>query len=398
MTTTKNGQTIKISCKKLSAPKKESLLLAATSVVVLAIIIMLATNPKTYSQCTLQGLSLFATCVMPGLLPFMFFTKMLTGLGAVKKISCKFGKATNFLFGTSGISGYVMLMSMLSGYPIGAKLIADLYSTNNITKTEAKAMVSFCTTSGPIFVVGSVGSLMFGCPKIGWIIYLAHILGGIMSGIILAQSRKISAFLKNRKKSKHGLHGNYLFTQSGNESSMQTQILNGKLSAKTENVGGNILANASPATTSKDNNVSPKIDAVVASSMADTVQSILIVGGYISIFFLLAQMLMDIGLLSMLSNLADKIFALFGINGVGGGFVGGLLEVTRGCKLLSSSASIGSVCLACWVISFSGMSIIMQSMNFLHKVNIKLGYFVAIKLFNALLSTLLCLPLYLWLM
>lgn len=343
---------------------RDWLFYGVASVAVMAIIIMLAANPKAYSNTTLQGLNLFVTAVLPGLLPFMFLTRVLTSLGVVKKVSTHCGKLTQALFGTSGVSGYVMVMSMLSGYPIGAKLIADLHGACSISTPEAKRMISFCTTSGPIFIIGSVGSIMFGSPVIGVVLYISHILGSIMSGITLKMLGKMWSLWHLPTKCKH----------------------KNKADKNSDNIHNQIFISQTPQPHPD------RLDKIIADSMADTVSSILVVGAYIAIFFLLAQMLVDIGLLSGLAKLLDYILTPLGITGAGSGVAGGLLEVTRGCNLLASNTGIGSVCLACGVISFSGLSIIMQSMNFLHKTGVKTGYFVAIKFFNAILSALICWP------
>ena len=372
---------------KFGKKTKDQLFYGLASLVVVAIIVMLAANPKAYSSTTLQGLNLFVVAVLPGLLPFMFLTKVLTSLGMVKKLSARCSRVTNVLFGTPGISGYVMLMSMLSGYPIGAKLIADLYSQNAISKANAKRMISFCTTSGPIFVIGSVGSIMFGSAKIGIVLYLAHIIGSIMCGIALNMLEKMGlAALPikkhiNKQNSKPQLQSNKDNSLKPTAVAPQNQL---KIATQTSTASSN--ADSTKPTPER-------LEKIIADSMTDSVSSILVVGAYIAIFFLFAQMLMDIGLLKGLASVLDKFFALFNITGVGNGVAGGLLEVTRGCSLLAKNTSIGSICLTCGVLSFSGLSIIMQSMNFLHRAGITTGYFVAIKIFNAIISALVCLPL-----
>ena len=58
-------------------------------------------------------------------------------------------------------------MSILSGYPIGAKIIHDLYSKDLITEEDAKRMSIFSTTSGPIFIIGAIGVGMLKNYKLG---------------------------------------------------------------------------------------------------------------------------------------------------------------------------------------------------------------------------------------
>lgn len=315
---------------------KDNIMCYILSIVVFLLIIIILTNPAQYNASVLEGITLFFVAVFPGLFPFMFLTKLLTSLGAVKKISSKFSPITNFLFGTHGISSYVFFMSILSGYPIGAKLISDLYCANIITQKDAKKMCTFCTTSGPIFIIGSVGIAMFGSATVGIIIYVSHILASILCGVIFSGKRQ--------------------------KTSNQCQI-------KIESMPDNLLA----------------------STMKDTVENILLVGAYITIFFLLADILTSIGVLSPVTYAIDKILSIFNIKNLSIGIIGGLLEVTRGCKLLSQQHNIYSICFACGCISFSGLSIIMQSMSFLKKCKIKAPYFILVKCFHAVLSFIICL-------
>ncbi len=319
------------------ASNKDNLMCYILSAVVFILIIIILTNPALYSASVLEGITLFFIAVFPGLFPFMFLTKLLTSLGAVKKISAKFSPITQFLFGTHGISSYVFIMSILSGYPIGAKLICDLYCANIISQKDAKKMCAFCTTSGPIFIIGSVGIAMFGSAIVGIILYISHILSSILCGIIFSGKR-----------------------------SKQTQEL--KIC---------------------DNQTLP--DNLLASTMKDTVESILLVGAYITIFFLLADILTNIGFLNPIIYILNKILSFFNINNLGNGIVCGILEVTRGCKILSQTQNIYSVCFMCSCISFSGLSIIMQSMSFLKKCKIKAPYFISVKCLHAVLSFIICL-------
>ena len=328
---------IKKSKKLFATLNNDTFICSILSVAVITLLIILLCNPTKYNSSITNGLNLFIIAVFPGLFPFMFLTKLLTSLGAVKKMSAKSTPITSFLFNTSGISSYVFILSILSGYPIGAKLISDLYSSEAISHTEAKKMASFCTTSGPIFVIGSVGATMFGSAKIGVILYVSHIVSSIICGIIFAG-----------KRDKQHQHNNALST---------------KLSMP-DNLLGNTIAN--------------------------TVENIFLVGAYITIFFLFTDVLADIGVFSPLINLVNQLFTSVNISPVAEGIIYGILEVTRGCNTLCNSINIWSICFTCSCISFGGLSIILQSMHFFNKCKIKARYFIGIKCVHAILSFFTC--------
>lgn len=90
-----------------------------------------------------DGVILFWAAVLPALFPFFFFTRMLTGLGFPETIGKFFEKPVKFLFHTPPISAYIFFMSVLSGYPIGAKLISEFYKNGVINTEESKKLLLF---------------------------------------------------------------------------------------------------------------------------------------------------------------------------------------------------------------------------------------------------------------
>ena len=146
-------------------------------------VIGLALNPEIYIQATFEGLLVWATVVLPALLPFFMLTTMLTKLGVVNNFCQIFNPLTKFLFKAPAISSYIFFMSIISGYPVGAKLTSDCYKQGLITTTEASKITTFTSTSGPMFIIGTVGVGMLHSYLAGVIIFLSHILASIINGI-----------------------------------------------------------------------------------------------------------------------------------------------------------------------------------------------------------------------
>ena len=306
---------------------------------IIFVMMLIISNPTLFSSSTIKGLKLFFYSVLPGLFPFMFLTKLLTELGTIFKITKKLSPISQKIFGTPGVSLYCFFMSILSGYPIGAKIISDLYSKNLITKNDAKRMSIFCTTSGPIFVIGAIGVGMLHSIKLGIIIYLSHILSSIILGILY----------------------NMIFKTK--ESKMQT---------------------LTPLITkeSKQN--------IIQHCLSETINSLFIVGGYITIFYLATETLETLKVIDFLSSILSPIFSNLQIsNKQIKSFLFGILEVTRGAKELSliSNSTAPAIC---GIISFSGISIIMQSLSFLKTAKIKAHYFIFSKCVLGVFSILIC--------
>lgn len=303
------------------------------------LIAIILSNPKQFTTGTIEGIKLFFFSVLPGLLPFMLLTKLLTDLGVIIKVCSKLDKFSYKVFGTNGLGLYAFIMSILSGYPIGAKIISDLYTKNLITEQEAKRMSIFCTTSGPIFVIGAVGTMMFGNYKIGLIMYLAHILSSLFLGII------VQLF---SKKSKEVYKKNCNF-----DVIKQKNLIN--------------------------------------LCINDTISSLFIVCAYITIFYLIGEILTAINFFTLLTKIFSPVFSFLKIdNDYVLGIFYGILEVTRGVKTLSAFSTNISIIISTAILSFSGISIIFQSMAFLKNAKIKMYEFIFYKFIHAILSIVFC--------
>ena len=73
----------------------------------------------------------------------------------------------NPLFNVPGEGSYAFIMGIISGYPVGAKIINKFVEEGTCTKSEAERMLAFTNNSGPLFIIGTVGISLFGDIKIG---------------------------------------------------------------------------------------------------------------------------------------------------------------------------------------------------------------------------------------
>lgn len=287
---------------------------------------LLVAFPDVYLSASFDGIKIFVINVLPALLPFFFFTKLISNLGFVGSLSKSFNTPCKFLYNTSGIGGYVFLSSVLSGYPIGAKTLSDMYENGEISLSDAQTIMSFTSTSGPMFIVGSVGSIMLHNKTYGFIILLCHYLSAILNGVLYRNKSKSS---QPHKK----------------------QIV----------IGKNLLS----------------------KSISDTVSSVLISGAYIAIFYMIAVMLKNVGFLNVISDLLNLIFHN---KALCDGISFGLVEMTGGCALLSSTSSPFTLPAICAIISFGGLSVTLQSLTFLGNCNIKPTRYLLSKATQSIIS------------
>ena len=149
------------------------------------------TTSKTYSLAVIEGLKLWIACVIPALFPYLFITSILSNLKTTKKLSSFLSPLFRKTFSLGGQVGYAFILSLISGYPVGAKIIADLKSSNSISSTEAQRGAILCSSPSPVFLISSVGALMFSSALFGIFVFITNTLSTLIVGLVFTiKSRK----------------------------------------------------------------------------------------------------------------------------------------------------------------------------------------------------------------
>ena len=291
-------------------------------------IILLAIMPSYSMNAFFEGLRIWATKVLPALLPFFILTKLLSYTNFIASFGKVISPITHKLYGVGGVSGYVYLMSIISGYPVGAKILSDLYSSNIINKKQAITITSFTSTSGPLFILGSVAIGLFNNHTLGLIILFSHYLGAILNG-----------FLYRYKDNTKVLTQNY--TPPSNP---------------------------------------------LNESMTSSIISIMTVGGFIAIFYMALQLMLQLNIFLPIIQGLEKINIDSQLSSA---IICGLIEVTTGAINLSNiqvSLSLLAPILT-FLISFGGLSIHAQAYCFLKNFNMPYKLFFLQKTTQAIIST-----------
>lgn len=293
----------------------------------LIVLLLLLISPARYFLSVQSALLLFASAVLPSMLPYFFFTKLLTGTGCVSALTATVGKPLGKMYKLSPIVAYPFLMSLLSGYPVGARVLADLYSKGLIDREDALRAASSTSTSGSMFVLGSVGAVILKDVSGAIVILAAHYLGAFLNGLLYRGKGSRRAF---------------------------------------------------PVLTF------PESESLLSDAMYESVLSLALVGGFIAVAGLLGDMFFDV-----LSRIGVGVF----LSGkVGGAILYSAFEVTRGCVEISALGlgRVMTASLACFAVSFGGLSVILQSVAFLGKTGLKGGKFLLMKTTQAAISFALC--------
>ena len=183
------------------------------SLLIIFLMLCLIISPAKYIASASAGIMLWAQNLLPALFPFFILTKILMELNILEKYTKNLSPLMRFCFGTSNTSSYIFIISILSGYPLGSKLVADAYNSGKITQREAYKIVTFTSVSGPLFIVGTVGTSMLISPLSGYIILISHILGAILNGFTYKKNSYIQT-LENDEKVKIKSFNSNILTNS----------------------------------------------------------------------------------------------------------------------------------------------------------------------------------------
>jgi len=141
--------------------------------------------PDTVLTASRAGLLLWLNNVMPALLPFMIVTNMLITTGLAKYLGNLLAPIMRRVFCLPGAGGFAFVIGLTSGYPMGAKTVADLHKSGELTTQNAQHLLAFCNNAGPLFILGVVGVGFFENAAVGYVLWAGHVLAAVMLGVLL---------------------------------------------------------------------------------------------------------------------------------------------------------------------------------------------------------------------
>ena len=250
------------------------------------------------------------------------------------------------LFNIRGEGAFVFIMGIISGYPMGAKLATNFRKNNICSKEECERLLSFTNNSGPLFIIGTVGILMYGSTAIGVLLFITHILACITVGFIFK-------FWKYSDSS--------IFHNSHH-------IIKSKQTPVTFSNLGSILS----------------------ESITNSISTILLIGGFVVIFSSIISILKSSGLLSVFSISISPILAFFNIDSsFATPLISGFLEITNGINSISniSNKKISTnLIFTAFLLGFGGISVLLQVFSITSKSDLSIKPYVYGKLLHGVLA------------
>ena len=123
---------------------------------VLVLFLAMLFSPKAVFDGAESGLLLWFQVVFPTLFPFMLVSGLMLSGGGLVVISRIFGRLFSTLFATSPNGSFAVIAGFLCGYPMGAKVSADLVRSGRISRDEGAYLLSFCNNTSPIFIMNFI--------------------------------------------------------------------------------------------------------------------------------------------------------------------------------------------------------------------------------------------------
>ena len=113
-------------------------------------------SPKAVFEGAQSGLLLWFQIIFPTLFPFMLVTGLMMAGGGLQMVSRVFGRLFSAVFSTSSNGAFAVMAGFLCGYPMGAKVSADLVRTGKISQDEGAYLLSFCNNTSPVFIMNFI--------------------------------------------------------------------------------------------------------------------------------------------------------------------------------------------------------------------------------------------------
>ncbi len=269
-----------------------------------------------------EGVNLWFHTVLPSLLPFLILTSLLLETGAARRIPARAERFFQMIFGLSSSGFYALFLGLLCGFPMGARITAQLYETGTIDRNEACYLLTFSSSPSPAFLSSYV---------------ILNALSGQVSPVFVFGVLYGSNFFT-------GLLFRFVFHRfpSGKPAGSKADVSEKKEMSKQ---------------TSKGN--------LLDTSIMNGFEIITQLGGYIILFSILSGLLMDLHPFGS----ATPLFC-------------GVLEITTGISQLAASSlsSVGKVSAVLACSAFGGLSVAAQTNCMIHNSGLPLTPYLAGKL------------------
>lgn len=315
-------------------------------------------HPDQIFTASLRGLKIWWDIVFPALLPFFIVSEVMMGVGLAHFFGVLLEPLMRPLFNVPGSGAFALTMGFASGYPVGAKLTVRLREQNMITRSEGERLVSFASSSDPLFMFGAVAVGFFHDVSLGILLASVHYISSIIIGIMMRF---------------HDRKGETTYYKPE---------------------GRSMLARALRAMHEARLRDGRAIGKLMGDAVSSSLQTLLVVGGLIIIFSVLMTIFSFIHITALLGQLFSIILILFGLPAeLHTALINGLFEVTLGAQGASlsgaSAALVDRVAIASAILAWGGLSVHAQIASILSTTDIRYKPYLIARIVHTFIAALL---------
>lgn len=328
---------------------KESYSKVLFLLIIFIALIGIISNPKLSISSAASGVGIWFNIVLPSLLPFFIISEVLIGIGFVDFIGKLLQPLMRPLFNVPGEGAFPLTMSILSGYPVGAKLTSRLREEGTINKNESDRLICFTSTSGPLFMLGAVSIGMLNDPKLSPLIILPHYISILILGLLFRSYKS-----NNKPKASHKKENIFEGIQNSYITWLETK---------------------------------KSIGSLITKAVKESMDTILLIGGLVIFYSVLVEILFSMDFInSILSYLGNSLSIDSQL--IKGVFMG-LFEVTIGCKNIAALniSFLSKILIINFIIGWSGFSVHSQALSFISNTDINTKLYILSKFFHGVLSS-----------
>ncbi len=334
--------------------RKNRFYLIMTSMLVSFFVLSLLLSPEECYNAAADGVNIWFTTVFPALLPFFIGAELLIGLGVIDFMGALLEPFMRPVFKAPGIASFVYILSITSGYPVGVKLTCKMRQEKMCSRTEGQRMLAFCSTSGPLFMIGAVAVGMLHSAPAGTVIAVSHYISSIIVGVCF------SFFLKDTN------NANRMFTgmpaiKTGLEEMYRRRLRDGR-----------------------------PFGVLMGDAVRESVNTLLVIGGFITVFSVVINIFSITGIIDLLSRPFVKILNISRLpSDLVKPVISGLLEITIGSRQISlvPASFISKIVAVSFIIGWSGFSIHAQAASFISKTDLSTSIYVLSKILHGILAS-----------
>ena len=280
------------------------------------------------------SLSLWTDNIFPSLFPFFVISNLLINCGFASFLGELLKPLMYHVFRIKGEASFVLVMSLLSGFPSSAKYTRELYDKGLINEQEASKLLTFTHFSNPLFILGTISIMFLNNKEVGLLILICHYISNLIIGLMFR---------------------NYYISEKDNNKVSLKKAFNVMHAKRLES--------------------GKSMGLMISSALMNAINTLLLVLGVVTMFLII-------------TTIIDQNVSLSPYNQ---SILNGTLEMTQGLKYvgLLPIPLKNKAILSAMFISFGGLSVHMQTVGMISDTKIKYLPFLIARILHASISSIL---------